>query len=247
MNHIQRIEATNGRHSAIIVLAESLTLERIRADEPYASLPWEDVDAFSAACIEDLLEQGRAVPHADLVLMHQAVRPSDEFLRSFQGRVHLMELPDRAKVTYPSFIGDFLASTGYTRVIIIFQVFPLLSSKLFSNTFSILGSEDDNVVLGQTPEGSCFYLGLRSPYPQFFSESSPDLLEKSSGILSMLCKENVILCPIDPVFSLKSGVDLYRLREMIEDIAPDDPLYPKNTAAVFRIFDKKYKPRKPVQ
>ena len=245
MSVAHRTERNGNRHFAIMIFAKQPELQRSGGDEPYAALPWEDLDRLSAALVSDLIEQACQVSIADVFLIyHPAVRPSDEFLRNFEDRVRYIELSDSTVPLNYSFLAEFTSAQPYQRLILVFENYPLLSSQLFMKTFSHLGSEEEKIVLGQTLDGDCFYLGLRSPYQGFFEEGGQDLLGKSRGMLSHVCSQNAIVCPVQPVTPLTSGYHLASLRDLIAEMDEDDPVYPRHSSTVFRFFDKKYKYRK---
>ncbi len=245
MSAAHRTERGGSRHFAIMIFAKQPELQRTGGDEPYAALPWDDLDRLSNALMGDLIEQACQVGGADVVLVyHSSARPSDEFLREFGDIVRYIELPETAKPLNHTVLGEFITSQPYQRLILVFENYPLLSPQLFLKTFSHLGSEEEKIVIGQTFDGECFFLGLRSPFHAFFHEGGQELFNKPFGMLSHVCSQNVIVCPVQPILPLTSGYQLATLRELIAGMDESDPIYPKHSATVFKFFDKKYKNRK---
>ena len=242
-NH--RSDHETSRHYAIIILAKTPELQRSSPDEPYAALPWDDLDTLSAALIEDQIEQACQVQGAEVVLFFHTARPRDEFLRTFNDRVHYIELSEKNFPHRFSHLSEYLASQPYQRVIVVFENYPLLSAQMFIKSFEHLGSEEEKIVVGQSDDGRCCYVGLRTPYHSFFSEIGQELVDKPFGILSHACRQNAILCPTQPLLSLTSGFHLAALRQMIDGMEEGNPVFPGHTANVFKMFDKKYKLRKP--
>jgi hypothetical protein len=247
MSPSYRVEKDGARHFGIIIFAKPPELQRSSADEPYAALPWDDLDLLSVAIVEDMIERACQVHAAEIVLLCHAARPSDEFLHTFEGRVRCIELAEKNVPVSYSFLSEYLSSQPYQRLVIIFENYPLLSPQLLMRTFAHLGSEEEKIILGQTYEGHCFYLGIRTPYHSFFPDAAQEILNKPYGMLSHVCKQNAIVCPTQPIIPLNSGYNLALLREIIGGMDEGDPVYPKHTAAVFKLFDKKYRNRKPVQ
>ena len=247
MNIVQKNPRESNRHYAILIYSRPPEIERSGGDEPYAALPWDDLDRLSWAIVRDQVEQACQVSIADVILVYHTVRPSEEFIQSYGDRVQYIELGGQTAPLFYSFLAEFLATQPYQRVIMVLDNYPLISSQLFLKSFSQLGSEDEKVVLGQTLDGRCFYLGLRTPFQTFFQEAGNQLLDKPFEMLSHICKQNAIVCPVQPIVPLTSGYNLALLWQMIMNMSDDDPVYPKHSAAVFKFFDKKYKFRKSVQ
>jgi hypothetical protein len=240
-----RQESPPRKQNAILLFARMPELDRSIPDEPYAALPWEELDALSVALFSDLIEQALAVPGADVIFCCRESDNTHNLTAAFPERLRSIVFPDGPLSATVSAMIEHAFDLQYQRAILILDATPLRSPEELQKMFARLNGEDDCIVMTASPDGFCSVLGLRSTHRSMFHPVSPNLFEKADGLLAFLCEQSAVLCPTPPEAVLNSGLMIARLRDTIVQTREDAPGYPKRTATIFRQLDKKYRMRRP--
>jgi len=229
--------------NAVILFARTPEIPRTAADEPFAALPWEDLDAIFHAALADIADHAAEIPDADVIVYRdERYLPASKFSRPGDA-VRILDLP----------AGEFNAVAGqavehafheyYHRVAVVLDNNPLIGAGVISRAFDLLGTEDDAAVVASAPDGRVAMLALKSNHPSLFrGNGSRDA--GSGGMLARLCELDVHLFPTDPVFLVESPATIDLLRRRISAMDPSDPDYPGLTGSVFRALEKKYRLKK---
>ncbi len=233
--------------NAIVIIARTRELYHDRPDEPFAALPWEDRDALTHAIVGDLVEQAAALPGVDIIVMHPAEERFGDIGGLFPGRVLLHALTPESIARGPGHLLEGEVVRQYQKIILIVEQTPLLTSRLIAKTFAQLGAEEDCIVLGQTREGGCAYVGFRAPQRTLLAGVENDIYEKADRLLEHLCGQNIIVVPLQSFEGLRTGSQVESLRKAIGALQSAGSSFPRRTEATFRTFEKKYKPRKQPQ
>jgi len=232
------------RQNAVIIFARTPQINRSNPDEPYAALPWEDLDSLFTAILGDLIEHTCRAGDLDVLLYRNPLEFSDEFLQPFRSCVRCFEMQESSVMTQVPGAIEHAFTMHYSRVVVLLENHPLIGSALLAGVLGQLSCEDDCIVIGPTPTGSVYLLGVKSNHPALFRDEEPDILSKPERFLRSACKENSLLFPIPSQYPLDSGSHLARVRMEIETMPESDADFPSRTSAMFKSFDKKYKARK---
>ncbi len=233
--------------NAVVIIARTREFHHDRPDEPFAALPWEDRDSLTHAIVGDLVEQAAALPGADIIIMHPKEERFDDIAGLFPGRVKLHALTTESLARGPAHLLEGEDVRQYQKIVLIAELTPLVPSRLIAKTFAQLGAEEDCIVLGQTREGGCAFLGFRAPQRTLLTEMDNDIYEKADRLLAHLCGQNIIVVPIQSFEGLRTGSQVESLRKAIGALQTAGGSFPRRTEATFRSFEKKYKPRKQPQ
>ena len=237
-------ERTLMHQNAVILFGRTLQFERSNPDEPYAALPWEDVDALSMAILGDVIEHSLQACNADVLFYRNPAEYSDEFLRPFRNRLKCFDLKDGSITSQVQGAVEQAFALHYSRVVIVLENSPLISPTLLSGIFSQLGCEDDCIVVGPTLDAQVYLVGLKSRHDVLFEAGGPDLFSKPKRFLEGVCRESAVVVPAQTQYLLNSGSRLARLRCDVEAINESNSGFPRRTISVFKSFDKKYKQSK---
>jgi hypothetical protein len=229
--------------NAVILFARTPDIPRSAADEPFAALPWDDLDAIFHAALADIADRAVEIPDADvLVYRDERYLPGSKFSRPGE-TVRILDMPP----------GEFTAVAGqavehafheyYHRVAVVLNNNPLIGAGVISRAFDLLGTDDDAAVVTTATDGRAALLALKSNHPSLFRGNGPRDGE-GGGMLARLCELDVHLFPTDPVFLVESPAAIDLLRRRISAMDPSDPDYPAQTSGVFRSLEKKYRLKK---
>ena len=243
--HSQMPDRLVSRQNAIIIFARTPQIVRTNPNEPYATLPWEDLDSLFTAILGDLIEHTFQSGDVDVLLYRNPLEFSDEFLQPFRARVKCFDMQDGSIFSQVPGVLEQAFTLHYGRVVVLLENHPLVSPALLTRIFAQLGREDDGIVVGQSPDGQAYLLGVKSNRNAFLDSPEIDLLSKPERLLQAVCLENSMVFSVPSRFPLDSGTNLARLRVEIEEMQEGDAGFPHRTLAMFKSFDKKYKLRKP--
>ncbi len=229
--------------NAVLLFARTPEIPRSAADEPFAALPWDDLDAIFHAALGDIVNRAVEVPDADvLVYRDERYLPGSRFSRP-RDSVRIIDMPN----------GDFSAVAGqavehafleyYHRVVVVLDNNPLIGAAMISRAIDLLGTDDDAVVVAPAPGGRAGLLALKANHPSLFRGDGHRGVG-TGGVLARLCELDVHLFPTEPVFLVESPETIDLLRRRISGMDPSDPDYPGLTSAVFRSLEKKYRLKK---
>jgi len=229
---------------AILVFARTPEISRVSRDEPFAALPWEDVDAIFHACTGDILQQALDVPDADVLLYRTAGEFPDGILLQFGDRPGVFDLPrgDFGTAVQQAVDGAFLEE--YHRVLAVIEIHPLMTTAFFRRAIDQLGTDDDCVVVCPTDDDRVAMVSLKAASPALFTGNARKAIHRPSALMERLCALDALMFLMPPLSMLDTPSRLDRLRSDLDRFEPDDPEFPKRTAAVFRSLEKKYRIRK---
>jgi hypothetical protein len=235
--------------NAVILFARAPEVVRSGGTDPFAALPWEDLDAVSHACAADLLQVVTSLPETDVLLYRNPAFPPEKLpapagdgTRRFEMTPGEFEDSVRQAVD-----GAFIE--GYHRVIIVLENNPLLGRDIFHKAADQLGVEDDCAVFTPAGDGDLVLLALKANHPSLFQPAALPGQGRHSGggVLAGLCGLEVQLFPTRLSFSLGTTANIERLREEIAGLDPSGPDFPRRTSTVFRTIEKKYKWKRPTR
>jgi hypothetical protein len=232
--------------NAIIIGARSVKLDRSRPNEPYVSLPWEDLDALYGAMVADLLQHACHYGEASVHFYRNPAEFSNDFLAPFRSTVQCFDLFGDSPAELFHHAIDTAFAARYSRVVAVIDNHPLLNPRFFKRVFDLLTYEDDCIVVGPTAEGRCSFVGMKSNYSWIFErlEHLPDPITTPYAVLGRICETDALVFPTSTRYVLDSGFGLARLRSELETMSASAEDFPRRTQEIFRMFDKKYRVKK---
>ncbi len=232
------------QNKAIVLFSRIPQINRSNRDEPFAALPWDDLDTLFTAMLGDVTESCCLVEDADVFLYRDGAEFSDDLLSRFRPRITICDLPSGSFAEQVQQAVESVFLQHYDRVIVILDNHPLFSTKFLMSVFHQLEYEDNCIVLGPTAEGKCFFLALKSDIHILFNVDEGDPLSNFNLLMNRMCRSNALLFPTPTGYSLDSGFNLARLKNDIEALAATEEKFPHRTHEMFKMFDKKYKSKK---
>jgi glycosyltransferase A (GT-A) superfamily protein (DUF2064 family) len=229
------------RRNAILIFTREAALSRTNAREPYASLPWEDVDALFGAFLGDLLEGASGVADADVFLYRIGSEPLDELLNPLRS---VVEFRDQDAVPFTERVRlaiDEAFSRQYAGVVAILENRPTLSTHFLTRLLDQLGYDDECIVVGPTFEGKCYVLGMKSNQSALFDAAGGDPTSKPFLLLERICAVESALVLLRTEHSLDSGYNVAELRRELEGTDRTARDFPRRTFELLKRFDRKYK------
>ena len=211
---------------------------------PYAALPWEDLDSLFTAILGDIIEHSCQAGDIDVLLYLNPAEFSDEFLKPFHNHVRCFEMADGSVFSQVPAAIEQAFALRYSRVVVLLENHPLIGPALLAKIFAQLGCEDDCIVVGPTPDGFVYLLGVKQNHSALFDLEAPELLSKPGRLLHNVCGAGALIFPAPSRYLLDSGAHLANARLEIEAMHETEAGFPSRTFAMFKSIDKKYKPRK---
>jgi hypothetical protein len=232
------------QNTAVVIFSRTPQLARRNADEPYAALPWDDLDALFTALLGDAIENACRLNDADILLFRNEKEFAEEFLSPFKGRVRCYDLQEAAFASEVQHAVDTAFAEHYHRVLLMIDPNPVGIPLRMRRMLDQLGQEDDCVVLSPTVEGKCALVGMKMNHSWIFDTQEGDPLVKPHLLLQRLCTLPTVIVPTPAAYLLDSGTNLARFRDELEAVQERNGDFPRRTYEMFRLFDKKYKTRK---
>ena len=228
--------------NAIILFARTPAIKRSAADEPFAALPWDDLDAIFHACLGDIISRAAEIPDADVLLYRKESYLPVTKLSQPRDNLRIFDMQEGpfAQVVGQAVENAFLEN--YHRVVVILENNPAFGTAQISRAIDLLGTDDESVVVTPSGDGHAAMLALRSNHPSIFRPGDPVL--KPDGILSQLCDLEVYVHPTAPVFLVDTPGRIDLLRRTLAAMDPAEPGFPKQTSGIFRSLEKKYRLKK---
>ncbi|MBI1805771.1 MAG: hypothetical protein HYR76_01815 [Ignavibacteria bacterium] len=231
-------------HNALILFSHTPQISRESMDEPFAALPWEDLDVLFTAFVGDVVTNSSQLVQTDIILYRNEDELSDDYFRPFRQRVRLENLDITPLSAQVQVAIERAFHDGYLHVVVLLENNPLLTSTFLIKVFNQLRYEDDCFIVGPTMEGRSFLVGMKMNHASVFNHVKGDPLMKPHVLLNRLCSFDNHLFLTNAEYSLDSAMNLARLKRKIQSLDRSSPNYPTRTAEVFKMFDKKYKWRK---
>lgn len=230
------------RQNAILIFSSEPCISRANGKEPYAALPWDDIDALFAACLCDVFDAAADTPDTDVFFYRKAGEPLDERLMRLRSRVTFCEVQGDLLSTQVEWALGEVFNRQYHNVLVVLDNSPTFTPRFFERTFAQLSYDDDCVVVGPTTEGIFSFIAMKSNHADIFNVTDGDPLTKPGVLLERLCAADCVMFPTATGYLLNSGTNLARLRKDVEAIdVRVEKFFPRRTADVFKKFDKKYK------
>lgn len=226
---------------AILVFAKEPYIHRSHGHEPYAALPWDDLDAVFSAFLTDLVANASKVSKTDVLFYKNPRMPVDEFIYQLGERVMLCETSGESLSAQMCHAVQESFGKGYQRLLIVLDNQPTLSPRMFERLFDQLNYEHECIVVGPTAEGKCYIIGMKADHSEIFDPSVSDPLAKPHELLRRLCKLPGEIFLAQVRYLLDSGYNLLRLYDELEARETRDSNFPLRTYEVFKRFDKKYR------
>lgn len=227
--------------NAILMFARTHEVTRSGGGDPFASLPWEDLDTVLHACAGDLLHTAASIPGVDVLLCVHPRFPSEKLVLPAGNGVRKIEMPEGnfGESVQQAVESAFLEY--YHRVVVILENNPLLGSGLMRIASEQLGVEDDCAVITPAAGGGVVLVALKTNYPNLFSGKGERREGLHSGVLGRMCAMEMMVFPTPPSFLLDTTADFERLRDEMTRRDSSEPGFPKRTGSVFRSLEKKYR------
>lgn len=231
--------------NAVLLFARTPEVSRSGGGDPFASLPWEDLDTVFHACAADVLHQALTIPDTDVLVHRSAHFPKERLFAPPSDGVRHLDLGDLpfGEAVQQAVDGAFLEY--YHRVLVLLGNNPLVGAGAMRTSLDQLGLEDDCAVIVPAGSGGALAVALKGNYRSLFSGKGDASEAPSGGILARLCEQELILFPHRSSFHLESTANMERLREELAALHPESPGFPKRTAAAFRALEKKYRWKRP--
>ncbi len=231
-------------HNVLILFSRTPQIARSKSEHLFASLPWEDLDILYTAFVGDILRNACRLAGTEVILYRNPSEISDAYFRPFRPRLLLRDAENGPVSEQLEHAIDAAFADNYQRVLVLLDNQPLVVSTTIARAFEQLGYEDDCFVVGSTADGKCYLLGMRSNHSSLFDASDGDPLTKPNVLLKRLCETGSILFPLPGSYLLDSAENLDRLKRDIEAIDRKHPEFPDKSYEIFRMIERKYRPRK---
>jgi uncharacterized protein DUF2064 len=232
------------KQNAILLFSKPPRISRTNLDEPYAKLPWEDLDALFTGLLGDLLEQACRLKDVDVLLFRKQSELSDDFLLPFQNRVKRLDEVHGSFGENVQHAVDQAFAGQYHRIVVLIDNHPVMDAPFLARVVQQLSYEDDCVVVAPSLAGTCLLVGMKSNHASLFEKTDHDPLAKPYLLLKRLCRLDTMLFLTEPTYSLDSGFSLARLKSELDAADGSSPDFPRRTYEMFRTFDRKYPVKK---
>ncbi|MBI3194913.1 MAG: DUF2064 domain-containing protein [Ignavibacteriae bacterium] len=230
---------------ALVLFSRVPELSHRNPDEPYAGLPWTDLDALYSAMFDDVLETALTLPSIDVFVLKNEQELSNEFLARFNSKIQIIEHLNTALHEQIRHAFESLFIHKYEQVVLLLEPNPLMTKMDLRNAFELLQYDDDCVVVGQNSDGKCFLLALKSNHSDMFETmTDTDMISNEKCFFERICERELMVFPIPAKYPLDSGSNLHRLKTELEELAGGNG-FSHHTRTMFRAIDKKYRIRKP--
>lgn len=233
--------------SAIILFEKKPQITRINQDEPYAALPWDELEAIFNSLLADTIENACQLIDTDVLLYCHASNLSSEVLSPFRERIGVFELQDNSLSGQVQDAIENAFIEQYHRVLVLFDNHPTMNPKFLGKIIHQLEIEDDCVVVGFTNEGRLLFIAMKNNHSTLFENADVDPLTKSNTLLERLSELDVVVFPTPPSYFLDSGYNMARMKRDLETLDEERVHCPQRTLTTFRMLDKKYRSRKIVR
>lgn len=232
------------KQSAIVLFSKLPRISRTNQDEPYATLPWEDLDALFTGLLGDILDQASRLKEVDVVLYRKQSEMSDDFLLPFRDRVKFLDEVHNSFTENVHHAVDHAFGGLYHRVVVILDNHPMMDAPFLARVVQQLAYEDDCLVVAPSLEGTCFLVGMKANHGSIFEKTDQDPLTKPHALMKRLCRLDSMLFLTRPTYPLDSGFSLARLKSELDTADGSSPDFPRRTYEIFRTFEKKYRLKK---
>lgn len=227
--------------NAILVFEKQPFIHRSHGHEPFAALPWDDLDALFTAFVSDLLGNASKVAKTDVLFYKNPAMAVDEFLYQLGDRVTLCESNGASFSARVSHGVQDAFTRGYQRILVVLDNQPTLSPRIFGRLLDQLNYEHECLVVGPTTEGTYYLIGMKADQSEIFNVSGTDPLASPHELLRRLCRVPGELFLAPTRYLLDTGYNLERLYLELEATEMRDTSFPLRTYEIFKKFDRKYR------
>ena len=232
------------QNTAVVIFSRTPQIARRNPEEPFASLPWDDLDALFTALLVDTIQNVCQLGDADVLLYRNEREFADEFLAPFKTRVRCCDLLERSFTEEVQQAIESAFAEHYHRVLVLLENNPVGIPQRLRRMLDQLGQEDDCVVLAPTADGRCASIAMKANHSWIFDDDGGDPLAKPHLLLQRLCTLQTLILPQPVTHLLDSGANIARLRDELEGVEDRNGEFPRRTYEMFKVFEKKYKTRK---
>ncbi|MBA4312700.1 MAG: hypothetical protein C0417_08725 [Chlorobiaceae bacterium] len=229
--------------NALIIFAVTNQIDRGDQSDPFAALPWDDLDALYTAFLSDTLRVAIQLFDVDVLVYRNTKEISDDFFLSYKYRVKLFDMNEDPLAEQVQQAVENAFQLGYQRVTVLLENNPLITNKILRLAFAQLGYEDDCIVFGPTNEDRCYLIGMKSDHSSIFNIVESDPLKNSHTLFKAIMKNDLMVFPIVTLNALDSGSGLLQLKKILEEGTMNGDT-PSKTLAVYKMLEKKYRFRK---
>lgn len=235
------------KRSAIIIFEKNPEITRTDQDEPYAALPWDELEVLFDSLLADTIENACQLIDTDVLLYCHPSKLSSEVLSPFRERIRVYVRQESLPVEQVQHAIENAFIEQYQRVLVLFDHHPTMSPKFLGKILHQLEIEDDCVVVGFTDEGQLLSIAMKNNHSILFENIDGNPLTKSDTLLARLSKLDVVVFSIPPSYFLDSGYNMAKMKKDLETLEEERNHFPQRTLTTFRMFDKKYRSRKIVR
>jgi hypothetical protein len=231
------------QQNAIIIFAVTNQIDRSNHDDPFATLPWDDLDALYTAFLSDMLRVAIQLYDVDVLVYRNTKEISDDFFLSYKYRVKLFDLIEAPIEGQIQSAVENAFQLGYQRVVTLLENNPLISHKLLKLSFTQLGYDDDCIVVGPTDTGKCYLVGMKSDHSSVFRIADNESVRDSEQLMQSIMVQDTMIFPLLTLNALDSGVGLLQMKKSLEEGKMNGDT-PAKTLSVYKMLEKKYRYRK---
>ena len=235
------------KRSAIIIFEKNPEITRTDQDEPYAALPWDELEALFDSLLADTIENACQLLDTDVLLYCHPSKLSSDVLSPFRERIRPYGRQESSPAEQVQHAIENAFIEQYQRVLVLFDNHPTMNPKFLGRIIHQLEIEDDCVVIGFTNEGRLIFIAMKNDHSALFEKTDVDPLTKSDTFLERLSELDVVVFSTPPSYFLDSGYNMARMKGDLEALEEERIHFPQRALTTFRMFDKKYRLRKIVR
>lgn len=233
-----------GHRKALVLYSKVPEFLPQAPEEPYAGIPWTELDALFFAMFDDVIETASSLDYIDLHILKAEQDFSNDFLSRLGSKVNVIDLPQSAKNEEVHYAFDLMFANKYEHVIVLLEPHPLVTNHDLRSAFGLLQYDDDSIVIGQHANGKYFLVGLKSDHSDMFlPDGEKNIFSENNCLLQRICDNEMMVFPVLPKYSLDTGINLQRLKFDLEELAGGNG-FSHRTRTMFKTIDKKYKFRR---
>jgi hypothetical protein len=229
------------QRDALILLFRTSQIDRTNPEDPFSTLPWEDIDLLFSSMAGDIIRTVSQLTTIDILVYRNTKEVSDDFFFPFHQRMKLMDLEPIPPAEQIRQGIENAYAAGYQNVAVMLQNHPLITKKTIADLFSQLGYEDDCIVVGPTNDNRGYLVGMKMNHSEIFELSEGDVLQKQHLLLKNICRLDSMLFLMPPMNSIDHAANLMALMKEVELLDKTAVEYPVKTANAFKALQKKYK------
>lgn len=229
------------RRSAIILFSKVPQISRDNPADPFAALPWDDLDALFTAFLGDVIQNVCQIPDVDVLLYRNPNELSDDFLAPFRDRLRFRDMNDAPFAVQVQRAIEETFHDHYDRVLVLLENHPAMGTRVLRRALGILTHDDDCIVYAPTTDGHCLMIGMKMNHGWIFENTTSDPVIKPYALMEKLCSVDTQVYLLPPTYMLDSSTSLGRLHTELGEREGRELDFPKRTFEMFRALDKKYR------